>query len=201
MLIDDGSTLQRADITGQQLTPGSVVISETVKGTASPTTYVIPNLSTGDQYHVRVAAANDMGYGPWTTTTTRNDGGMPGSLNFPCVTSPCPIAPLRTGGAVPLSSNVRQPPNAPSSIVHATKSSSQIEVEWAESLWEGDEVDLYKIEWFTDKGTDEIKIISLDNTNFTTKQWTLLVSGHIQILGRRRQQQPREFLGTLPLPM
>jgi hypothetical protein len=168
MLIDDSSTLQRADTTGQTLTSGSVAISEATKGVASPTSYTIPNLTNGARYHVRVAAANDMGYGPWTTTTVRNDGGMPGSLNFPCVTSPCALAPLRTGGMVPLVSGVRQAPGAPPSVSYSVKSSSQVEIAWAAASGRGDEVDNYKIEWFTAQGTSEVKVIKLDNVGFTT---------------------------------
>ena len=69
---------------------------------------------------------------------------------------------------VPLVSGTRQAPSAPGSLSHSVKSSSQIEVTWDASSGRGDEVDNYKIEWFTAQGTPEVKVIKLDNTGFTT---------------------------------
>ena len=58
---------------------------------------------------------------------------------------------------VPLVSGTRQAPSAPGSLSHSVKSSSQIEVTCDASSGRGDEVDNYKIEWFTAQGTDRFQ--------------------------------------------
>ena len=184
MITDAGSTLETASSHGHDITPGTLTITEITKGVVSAEAYTIPNLLNGVRYHVRVAASNDVGYGPWTTTTIRNGGGMPSSLNFPCVNAPCPLAPLRAGGMVPIVAAVRQAPSAP--VVTGTMiSQSQAQVAWQPSSSNGDEVDKYKIEWFTSSGTSEVKVIKLNNTNpndrrsapDTSGSWTLTLNG------------------------
>jgi hypothetical protein len=171
MITTTGSTLELVSKRGHDVSPGTVNVIEVTKGVAAAEAYTIPGLSNGARYHVRVAAANDVGYGPWTTTTSRNGGGLPGLLNFPCVTSPCPHAPLRTGGTVPLVHAVRQAPSKPTATVKMI-SQSQADVSWTASTSNGDEVDKYKVEWFTDQGLSEVKIIMLNNTQANDRRLT-----------------------------
>merc|ERR1711968_329135 len=101
---------------------------------------------------------------------------MGGFLNFPCTTEPCPLAPQRVGGVVPLILPVRQAPGKPS--LHRTNSltesvgktssiphsASQLFVSWDASVTNGSPIQKYKVEWYKNKGVDEIQSIKLTNS-------------------------------------
>ena len=92
-----------------------ITITEKRMGAAPTTKFHIPQLMTGTQYHMRIAAGNEFGFGPFTNTVLRNGlQNSEGFLNFPCTTEPCPLAPQRVGGVVPLILPVRQAPGKPS---------------------------------------------------------------------------------------
>ena len=146
-------------------------------GVAPTKKYHVPQLATGNQYHVRIASGNEFGFGPYTTTTIRNGGqNADGFLDFPCTTEPCPLAPQRIGGVVPLILPVRQAPGSPA--LHRTNpltdsvkkttpvpySASQLYTSWDAADTKGSPIEKYKVEWYKNKGTEEVQSIALTNT-------------------------------------
>ena len=62
----------------------AITVTEKTMGVAPTKKYHIPQLATGNQYHVRIASGNEFGFGLHTTTTIRNGGqNADGFLDFP----------------------------------------------------------------------------------------------------------------------
>jgi uncharacterized protein YpmB len=159
----------------------AITVTEKTMGVAPTKKYHVPQLATGNQYHVRIASGNEFGFGPYTTTTIRNGGqNADGFLDFPCTTEPCPLAPQRIGGVVPLILPVRQAPGAPA--LHRTNpltdsvkkttpvpySASQLYTSWDAADTKGSPIEKYKVEWYKNKGTEEVQSIALTNTASNT---------------------------------
>ena len=154
-----------------------ISITEKRMGAAPTTKFHIPQLMTGTQYHVRIAAGNEFDFGPFTNTILRNGlQSSEGFSNFPCTTEPCPLAPQRVGGVVPLILPVRQAPGKP--FLHRTNpltesvgktspipySASQLYLSWDAAVTNGSPIQKYKVEWYKNKGVDEVQSIKLSNS-------------------------------------
>jgi len=129
-------------------------VSDVRHGVSTSTSYDIPNLSSGETYYARVSASNEVGYG--SDTTWEQDQGL---------------------GIAPLSHQVMTAPEAVTITNIRAVSGSQVEVQWSNSGNNGDDIEGYLVEWWSEPSTFEVQTVTLTNTVEDTLGYFVLTFG------------------------
>ena len=131
-----------------------VQVDEARAGIETSSSYDIPNLQSGEMYYARVSASNEVGYGSDTTSEQ-----------------------LEGLGIAPLSHQVMTAPEAVTLSNVRALSGSQIKVEWSNTELNGDDVDGYLVEWWSQAPVLETQTVTLTNTHDDTLGYFVLTYG------------------------
>ena len=136
-------------------------VEEVRAGVATSTTYDVSGLESGKTYYARVSASNEVGYGSETTSEQ--------SLGL---------------GIAPMSHQVMTSPDAVTITNIRAISGSQVEVQWSDPENNGDEIEGYLVEWWSQAPTFEVQTITLTNTEDDTLGYFVLTHGQGSSLER-----------------
>ena len=136
----------------------AVATATTTEGSWPGRRHVLPSLTAGDSFYVRVSGRNVVGLGP-STSHIQNVG----------------------RGMIPLVQTVRQQPARPGAVSMFAVSSSQLELRWDGADGVGNDVDRYLVEWWSTGaqtslplGLHEKKYVRLNNTADDTQGFFVL---------------------------